>query len=832
MVTALDSMAQAVATAQHHDAVTGTCTPDVTTSYMDMLSSATVAVHAAAAQVLAGLLTRGSPPKVMGPTPWLAAAGMQEALESMAAVTWAASNGVSGAPGSPFSNTTWAAAIVVSNDNAWEAGQGISMCVPVPAQSSTAELQKMAQFLVLEHSDTSIGAIQAQLVPAFKQGNLSQGLDCSLQPDEAINDPYENAFLWADAPGGQANLCGCRQYAIALEPDQDPIPFTTVEMVFRLDSMPLAGYTSLFLRLRGQTESTASALTMPVAGIVPHDGIAITNGLAQLTVHNAACGPSAYTVGDRSVVLSSGFWAYDSFFNKTLGTPSGSYAFRPLGPAAPFAADQGCKLGLVQGLVVTDTYVHFANATQVRYRLWSAPASSEADAGIDSKLFFRAVHVSYAVGPVPANTEVVVRWQTDIRSGSEAGGEKGESVFYTDNMGLITHRRQFMPDRVSDQTFANLSGLNIAANYYPVVRSAALLDESTSGGDPQRQLNWIVTSSHGGSSLQRGQWEMMLHRRLLQDDGFGENLPLNDTSRVYPHMWLLLSPPSGTLNGSSNVVQARAAVMANSRPLVFVGQLRGALKRVYGLQYRGYKRASMQHGRLGVDGLTKSGSMTGHRWRSSYSCSASAIAPALPDGVHLLTLRSQRTTTASTGLRQAGKTYSGLSGPGVLGSRSGVRGPAGWTDDDTVSSTGIASVESTTLLLRLQSLFGQYSDEQADVTGGTELNIRHLLHPWTRVVNIRDVPLHGVDYNPDRSDDAPQPLQWGYNMSRVVPYGPDTPSPYGPWGSSAVLSAVPTMHHVEYGNQTGQTPVKYADGETVTLKAFDIHTALVDLDQL
>ena len=36
--------------------------------------------------------------------------------------------------------------------------------------------------------------------------------------------------------------------------------------------------------------------------------------------------------------------------------------------------------------------------------------------------------------------------------------------------------------------------------------------------------------SQGGSSLQSGNIEIMIHRRMLWDDGFGVNEPLNETN--------------------------------------------------------------------------------------------------------------------------------------------------------------------------------------------------------------------------------------------------------------------------------------------------------------
>ncbi len=58
-------------------------------------------------------------------------------------------------------------------------------------------------------------------------------------------------------------------------------------------------------------------------------------------------------------------------------------------------------------------------------------------------------------------------------------------------------------------------------NYYPV-------NAITYINDATRQFTVITDRSQGGASLNAGQLEIMVHRRILHDDGRGVGEPLNE----------------------------------------------------------------------------------------------------------------------------------------------------------------------------------------------------------------------------------------------------------------------------------------------------------------
>lgn len=70
----------------------------------------------------------------------------------------------------------------------------------------------------------------------------------------------------------------------------------------------------------------------------------------------------------------------------------------------------------------------------------------------------------------------------------------------------------------------------VASNYYPV-DSRISVEEETNDVSESRNQVWVMTDrAQGGSSMESGQVELMLHRRLFNDDAFGVGEALNETA--------------------------------------------------------------------------------------------------------------------------------------------------------------------------------------------------------------------------------------------------------------------------------------------------------------
>ncbi|XP_063975684.1 lysosomal alpha-mannosidase-like [Diachasmimorpha longicaudata] len=125
------------------------------------------------------------------------------------------------------------------------------------------------------------------------------------------------------------------------------------------------------------------------------------------------------------------------------------------------------------------------------------------------------VEVEWMVGPIPVNDdvakEVVVKYSSNLES---------KGCFYTDSNG----REMLKRVRNSRPTW-NISMLlePVAANYYPVTTKMSLVDEGR-----KLRLSVLNDRAQGGSSINDGELEVMLHRRLLRDDRLGVGEVLNE----------------------------------------------------------------------------------------------------------------------------------------------------------------------------------------------------------------------------------------------------------------------------------------------------------------
>ncbi|KAG2502497.1 hypothetical protein JM18_009886, partial [Phytophthora kernoviae] len=132
------------------------------------------------------------------------------------------------------------------------------------------------------------------------------------------------------------------------------------------------------------------------------------------------------------------------------------------------------------------------------------------------------LEIEWTVGSIPIKDnkgkEVILRL--------DAGDNiKSASKIYTDSNAL-----EFMERVRNHRDTWNLTLHNnqdaVAANYFPITTGAYIKDTN-------RQLNLVTDRAQGAASLADGQLEVMVHRRLLDDDGKGVGEHLNETESVY-----------------------------------------------------------------------------------------------------------------------------------------------------------------------------------------------------------------------------------------------------------------------------------------------------------
>lgn len=141
-----------------------------------------------------------------------------------------------------------------------------------------------------------------------------------------------------------------------------------------------------------------------------------------------------------------------------------------------------------------------------------------------------AVELAWTVGPIPIDDnvgkEIIVRYNTDIQSGVK---------YYTDANGreVLERTRNHRP------TWDYFVDEPISGNYYPINSRIWIRDDDRQFTvlTGQTRCSFLFISmadssdrSEGGGSIYEGSVEIMLHRRILHDDGLGVDEALNETA--------------------------------------------------------------------------------------------------------------------------------------------------------------------------------------------------------------------------------------------------------------------------------------------------------------
>ncbi len=249
---------------------------------------------------------------------------------------------------------------------------------------------------------------------------------------------------------------------------------------------------------------------------------------------------------------------------------SGAYIFRPT-KETPRMLSVRPDL-VVRGPLVDELHLEFSPYITQVSRLYKGSAE---------------VEVEWLVGPIPVSDdigkEIVVRYSTQIPSAGK---------FYTDANG-----RQML-ERVRNRRPTWKLNLTepVSSNYYPANSRAALVDPKSG-----LQFTVLTDRSQGVTSMNDGQLEFMVHRRLLDDDAFGVGEALNEVAF-----------------GQGLVVRGKHWLQVGS----------AAQHRMAGLQV--YMDA--------IVSFSETGGRSFAGWKEAFLMTYSALGSVLPPNVHLLTL--------------------------------------------------------------------------------------------------------------------------------------------------------------------------------------------------
>jgi hypothetical protein len=258
---------------------------------------------------------------------------------------------------------------------------------------------------------------------------------------------------------------------------------------------PPAGYALVFLQpvaAPGGAPSTAPSAPLPA-------GAPLTNGVVTLSFDSRTgllSGFSSTAPGSATgVPLAQQLLAYTP--SAEVGAASGAYVFRPnaseaAAPLLPPGAS--AARGALTGPVISEAWLEAAPWAFQRVALWAGDED--------------AFDLATTLGPLPVNDffgqgmEVVARFST-------GGASRG--AFYTDS-----NAREWQPRLRNSRPDYNLTLTEpVAMNYYPVntaIRVAA---------GAAATLTVLTDRTQGGASLEDGEVELMVHRRLTHDDDKG-----------------------------------------------------------------------------------------------------------------------------------------------------------------------------------------------------------------------------------------------------------------------------------------------------------------------
>ncbi|XP_011309552.1 lysosomal alpha-mannosidase-like [Fopius arisanus] len=260
----------------------------------------------------------------------------------------------------------------------------------------------------------------------------------------------------------------------------------TRELVFRASGIPPLGYKSYHVTRR-EGENVLDEVT-------PEADVTSIGVKHNISVHDNGNVIIEWKNQDLRVIQSMNYYnGGKRYFS------SGAYLFRPQNSSA-----YPCNY--------TGTYKFYRGSLVEELHLTVNDYVSQVVRVYDGE---ERVEVEWMVGPIPVDDEVakevIVKYSSNLVT-------KGN--FYTDSNG-----REMMKRVRNSRPTWNLSILlePVASNYYPVTTRISLLDE---GG--KMRLSILNDRAQGGSSINDGELELMLHRRLLRDDQLGVGEPLNE----------------------------------------------------------------------------------------------------------------------------------------------------------------------------------------------------------------------------------------------------------------------------------------------------------------
>ncbi|XVF08603.1 hypothetical protein REPUB_Repub07fG0017200 [Reevesia pubescens] len=431
----IDYLADALALAQHHDAVSGTSKQHVADDYAKRLSI-----------------------------------GYEEAAKvvetSLASITKSSSKTDSGSLVTKFQQC------LLLN---------ISYCPP-----SEIDLSSGKKLVVVVYNPLGWKRVDIIRIPVIDENVIVK--DSGGKEIESQLLPLQNAFL------------AIRNFYSAAYLGKFPSVSPKYWLAFAASAPPI-GYSTYFISRGKRSDKVVPAPSKSHVVFSSEenqdDVIEVGPGNLKL-VYSANHGKLIRYINSRTKVKESVGQSY-SFYSGAVDKQqrSGAYIFRPNGTYST-KADGQASFTVLRGPLLDEVHQRINSWIYQITRVYKGKEYAEFE---------------FSVGPIPINDgvgkEVVTQISTHMKT---------NKTFYTDSSG-----RDFI-ERIRDYRKDWNLEVNqpVAGNYYPINLGMHIKDGS-------KELSILVDRSVGGSSIKDGQLELMLHRRLLQDDDRGVAEALNET---------------------------------------------------------------------------------------------------------------------------------------------------------------------------------------------------------------------------------------------------------------------------------------------------------------
>ncbi|RWS26131.1 lysosomal alpha-mannosidase-like protein, partial [Leptotrombidium deliense] len=292
----------------------------------------------------------------------------------------------------------------------------------------------------------------------------------------------------------------------------------------------------IITRIKKQEQNTTVSVS---------NATSITNGNITLSINNNTGLLSEISLNDnRKMNLSQSLFVYEAEGILSKDKPSGAYAFNPM-TEKPYKISKNVEVKIIKGSLVEEIHQTFSSWASQVIRLYKNQHYVEFD---------------WTVGPLPTDgmtdeggLEIVTKFCTALQT---------NATFFTDSNGKESIKRI----RHERRTWNMTNSEKVGSNYYPITNTISIIDEKQN-----LQLSVIPDRPQGGSSMKDGCLELMVHRRLLHDDGYGVVEPLNEKGIdkkglvIRGRHWLLFD----SINQTVKKLKETRKVVQNEPILVF-----------------------------------------------------------------------------------------------------------------------------------------------------------------------------------------------------------------------------------------------------------------------